>query len=101
MRVVAVADLLDKRRGVRAATGTPRAGLRSGGGDRRRVDLQDLLGGPFERGAKWTAGTADPERGDLLQVEESLGLRRGDHPPVQFPRGAGEPARIGRAVRVQ
>jgi hypothetical protein len=101
VRVVPLADLPDQCRRLRPDAGAPCDGLRGGRGDRRRVDLQDLLGVPFEQRAKRAAGAADAKRDDLLQVQQPLGLRRGDHPPVQVPRGAAQPARIGRAVRVE
>jgi len=74
-RVVPLADLPDECRRVRPDAGAPRRGLRGARGDRRRVDLQDLLGVPFEQRAQRAAGAADAKRGDLLQVQQPLGLR--------------------------
>jgi hypothetical protein len=75
VRVVLLADLPDQCRRVRPDVGAPRGGSRGGRGDRRRVDLQDLLGVPFEQRAQRAAGAADAKRGDLLQVQQALGLR--------------------------
>jgi hypothetical protein len=82
VRIVLLPELRDQGRDVRADVVAPRGGLRVRGGDRRRVDRQDLVGVPFEQGAERAAGAADAERGDLLQVEQPLGLLRGDHPPL-------------------
>jgi hypothetical protein len=81
-----LADLPDQRDRVRADAGTPRGGLRGCGGDRRRLDREDLSGVPFEQRAQRATGAADAKRDDLLKVEQALGLRRCDHPALQLPR---------------
>ena len=99
--VVAVADLLDQRRGVRPDVRPPGARRGDRRGHRRRLDGQDLRHVALKQGAERAPGAAHVQGEDLLQVEEPLGLRRGDHPPRQVPGRAGQPVRVGRPVRVQ
>jgi DNA-binding NarL/FixJ family response regulator len=99
--VVAGADGVDQRHGVRPDMAAPGAGRGDGRGHRRRFDGEDPRHVTLEQRAERHVGAADVKGADLLQVEEPLGLRRGDHAPGQIPGRAGEPARVGRAVAVQ
>ena len=79
----------------------PGPGRGDRGRHRQRLDGEDRRDVALEQRAQRAPGAADAQRVDLLQVEQALGLRRGDHPPRQVPGRAGQPARVSGAVLVQ
>jgi DNA-binding NarL/FixJ family response regulator len=73
--VIAGADRVDQRHGVRPDMAAPGAGRGDGRGHRRRFDGEDPRHVPFEQRAERYVGAADVKGADLLQVEEPLGFR--------------------------
>jgi hypothetical protein len=74
LRIVPGADPFDQGRGLRADLCPPCPCLGHRRRHGRRFDRQDLRGIALEQRAKRAARPAHPERGNLPQVQEALGV---------------------------